>query len=206
MGSKTVRFEEFDQRVQEYWHPSDYDAATVSAEVAEIAQGWRGQGFVRLVFDDATLVLTEVQHRMENGSYQRVWETADDPATALAGAQGAARAENRPASWDEMWTTWKGWDEFCRYAEQTHSSENTNFLLAVHEYRQSPSVPAQLDIYGRFIVAGAPEQVTLDNAELVSEIENRADGGADVFDAAEQEVIGMLRGQFAGFLTWYDNQ
>ena len=52
---------------------------------------------------------------------------------------------------------------------------------------------------------GSPEQVTLDNAEIVAEIENRTDGGADVFDAAEQEVVGMLRGRFT-VPRWYDTQ
>jgi hypothetical protein len=203
MGSKTVRFEEFDDRVQQYWLPSDFDLATVSGEVADIAAGWNGQGFVRLDFDDANQVLTQVNHRLETGAYQEIWATGEDPATVPARVQ---RQADRPASWDEMWQTYKGWTDFCQYAESVQAGEATDFLNAVAAYRQAPSVPAQLDIYGRFIVAGSPEQVTLDNAELIAEIENRTDGGADVFDAAEQEVVGMLRGRFSGFLTWYDAQ
>jgi hypothetical protein len=203
MGSKTVKFDEFDDRVQQYWLPSDFDLATVSREVADVAAGWNGQGFIRLDFDDATQVLTQVNHRLENGAYQEIWATGEDPATVVARAQ---RAADRPASWDEMWQTYKGWNEFCRYAAEQAFDEATNFANAVAAYRQSPSVQAQLDIYGRFIVTGAPEQVTLDNAELIERIEARTDGGADVFDEAETEVVGMLRGRFAGFLVWYDNQ
>jgi hypothetical protein len=203
MGSKTVRFEEFDDRVQQYWLPSDFDFATVSGEVADIAAGWNGQGFLRLDFDDATQVLTQVNHRLENGAYQEVWATGEDPATALAGAQ---RALNRPASWEEMWQTYKGWNEFCQYAAQQQFTETTDFLNAVAAYRQAPSLQGQLEIYGRFIATGSPEQVTIDNWQIVEAIENRTDGGADVFDAAEGEATGMLKGRFAGFLTWYDAQ
>lgn len=204
MGSKTVRFEEFDDRVQQYWLPSDFDLATVSGEVAEIAAGWNGQGFVRLDFDDATQVLTQVNHRLESGAYQEIWATGEDPATVPARAQ---RAVNRPASWDEMWQTYKGWDEFCRWAVTVQVDDCTNFLNAVAAYRQAPSVQAQLDIYGRFIMTGAPEQVVLANEAIVQDIENRTDGGADVFDAAERdEVVPMLRARFGNFLTWYDAQ
>jgi hypothetical protein len=203
MGSKTVRFDEFDTRVQQYWLPSDFDLATVSGEVAEIAAGWNGQGFVRLDFDDATQVLTQVNHRLENGAYQEVWATGEDPATALARAQ---RADNRPASWEEMWQTYKGWTEFCQYAAEQQFAETTDFCNAVAAYRQAPSLQAQLELYARFVMPGSPEQVTLDNAALVEEIENRTDGGADVFDGAETEAVGMLRGRFNGFLVWYDNQ
>jgi hypothetical protein len=203
MGSKTVKFDEFDDRVQQYWLPTDFDFATVSGEVAEIAAGWNGQGFIRLDFDDATQVLTQVNHRLENGAYQEVWATGEDPATVPARVQ---RAANRPASWDEMWQTYKGWNEFCQYAIAQQFAETTDFCNAVAAYRQAPNVQAQLEIYGRFIMAGSPEQVTIDNAEIVSAIENRTDGGADVFDAAENEAVGMLRGRFAGFLTWYDAQ
>jgi hypothetical protein len=203
MGSKTVRFEEFDDRVQQYWLPSDFDLATVSGEVADIAAGWNGQGFVRLDFDDANQVLTQVNHRLETGAYQEIWATGEDPATVPARVQ---RQADRPASWDEMWQTYKGWDEFCRYAVQQAFGETTDFCNAVAAYRQAPSLPSQLEIYGRFIAQGAAEQVTIDNHEVIAAIENRTDGGADVFDAAEAEAIGMLRGRFSGFLAWYDAQ
>ena len=198
MGSKTVKFDEFDARVQQYWLPSDFDFATVSGEVAGIQQGWNGQGFIRLDFDDATQVLTGVFHRVGEG-VQVVWETGEQPSAVV-------RQANRPNSWDEMWQTWKGWNEFCAYAETVHMSEATNFLNAVAQYRQSPGVPAQLEIYSRFIAPEAPEQVTLDNQPLIEAIEQRTDGGADVFDDAEREVVEMLRGRFAGFQAWYDGQ
>lgn len=201
MGYKTIKFEEYDTRVQQYWLPSDYDATTASGTLSSLDD--RFGGYVRLTFDDTYQVLTAVEYRFDNGSYQSVWTTGEDPATVVGRAQ---RADNRPASWDEMWQTYKGWNEFCEYAASVAAGEATDFLNAVAAYRQAPSVQGQLDIYGRFIMEGSPEQVTLDNAELVAEIENRTDGGADVFDAAEGEVIGMLRGRFSGFLRWYDAQ
>ena len=201
MGYKTIKYDEFDDRVQQYWLPSDYDGASATQTLGSLAS--RFEGFVRLTFDDSTQVLTAVEYRFPNGSYQSVWATAEDPAGVVNAAQ---RAANRPASWDEMWQTYKGWNEFCQYAESVAAGEATDFLNAVAAYRQAPSLPAQLDIYGRFIVAGSPEQVTLDNAELIERIEGRTDGGADVFDEAETEVVGMLRGRFSGFLAWYDRQ
>jgi hypothetical protein len=201
MGYKTIKFDEYDDRVQQYWLPSDYDAAAATETLTSLAD--RFDGFVRLTFDDNSQVLTAVEYRFPNGSYQGVWATAEDPATVVGRAQ---RQGNRPATWEEMWQTYKGWDEFCRYAAEQAFGETTDFANAVAAYRQAPSLPAQLEIYGRFIAPGSPEQVTIDNYEVVSAIENRTDGGADVFDAAEAEAIGMLRGRFSGFLAWYDNQ
>jgi hypothetical protein len=42
-GYKTVRFDEFDQRILQYWLPSDFEPATVSGEVAGVAAGWNAQ-------------------------------------------------------------------------------------------------------------------------------------------------------------------
>jgi hypothetical protein len=200
-----VRFDEFDQRILQYWMPSDFDPATVSGEVAAIAEGWNGQGFVRLQFDDPTLVLTQVDHRLESGAYQEIWATGEDPAAALAAAQQAARAATAPATFLDMWQTYNGWNEYLAYAEQRYLTENTNFLVAVEAYRQAPSVPAQIELYARFIPEGAPEQVNIDSSE-VAVIEARADGGGDVFDGAQQTIMQMLSGDFANFLTWYRAQ
>ncbi|MDT4900022.1 MAG: Regulator of protein signaling domain [Pseudonocardiales bacterium] len=200
-----MRFDEFDQRILQYWMPSDFDPATVSGEVAAIAEGWNGQGFVRLQFDDPTLVLTQVDHRLESGAYQEIWATGEDPAAALAAAQQAARAATAPATFLDMWQTYNGWNEYLAYAEQRYLTENTNFLVAVEAYRQAPSVPAQLELYARFIPEGAPEQVNIDSSE-VAVIEARADGGGDVFDGAQQTIMQMLSGDFANFLTWYRAQ
>ncbi|MDQ1606185.1 MAG: Regulator of protein signaling domain [Microbacteriaceae bacterium] len=200
-----MRFDEFDQRILQYWMPSDFDPATVSGEVAAIAEGWNGQGFVRLQFDDPTLVLTQVDHRLESGAYQEIWATGEDPATALAAAQQAARAATAPATFLDMWQTYDGWNEYLAYAEQRYLTENTNFLVAVEDYRQAPSVPAQLELYARFIPEGAPEQVNIDSSEVAA-IEARADGGGDVFDGAQQTIMQMLSGDFANFLTWYRAQ
>jgi hypothetical protein len=205
MGYKTVKFDEFDQRLLQYWLPSDFDPATVSGEVAAIAEGWNGQGFVRLQFDDATQVLTQVDHRLESGAYQEVWATGMDPVAALAEAQRAARVATAPATFADMWQTYNGWDEYVQYAASRYMSENTNFLLAVEAYRQAPSVPAQLELYARFIPEGAPEQVNIDSSEVAA-IEARADGGADVFDAAQHTIMQMLSGDFANFLAWYGAQ
>jgi hypothetical protein len=202
VGYKTVRFDEFDQRILQYWMPTDFDPATVSGEVAAIAEGWNGQGFVRLQFDDETLVLTQVDHRLESGAYQEVWATGMDPATALAAAQRAARAATGPQTFMDMWQTYNGWDEYLSYAGERYLTENTNFLVAVEGYRQAPSVPAQLELYARFIPEGAPEQVNIDSSEVAA-IEARADGGADVFDAAQHTIMQMLSGDFANFLKWY---
>jgi hypothetical protein len=77
---KTVTFAEFDQRVQAFTLPPDFDQASVSREVAEIANGWRGQGTIRLVYDESTNVLTEVQHLLpQGGNYQWVWQTGWTP-------------------------------------------------------------------------------------------------------------------------------
>jgi hypothetical protein len=38
-----VRFDEFDQRILQYWLPSDFEPATVSGEVAGVAAGWNAQ-------------------------------------------------------------------------------------------------------------------------------------------------------------------
>jgi hypothetical protein len=205
MGYKTVRFDEFDQRILQYWMPSDFDPATVSGEVAAIAAGWNGQGFVRLCFDDSTLVLTQVDHRLESGAYQEVWATGEEPAAALAAAQQAARAATAPQSFMDMWQTYNGWDDYVAYATSRYMTESVNFLLAVEQYRQAPGTPAQLAVYERFIPEGAPEQVNIDSS-TVAAIEARTDGGADVFDAAQHEIMQMLSGDFAGFLTWYKAQ
>jgi hypothetical protein len=202
VGYKTVRFDEFDQRILQYWLPSDFDPATVSGEVAAIAEGWGGQGFVRLAFDDATLVLIQVDHRLESGAYQEVWATGEEPAAALAAAQQAARAATAPQSFMDMWQTYNGWDEYLVYAAERYVTENTDFLVAVEQYRQAPGIPAQLELYARFIAPGAAEQVNID-AGAVADIEARADGGADVFDAAQQTIMQMLSGDFANFLAWY---
>jgi hypothetical protein len=158
-----------------------------------------------LQFDDPTLVLTQVDHRLESGAYQEIWATGEDPAAALAAAQQAARAATAPATFLDMWQTYNGWNEYLAYAEQRYLTENTNFLVAVEAYRQAPSVPAQLELYARFIPEGAPEQVNIDSSEVAA-IEARADGGGDVFDGAQQTIMQMLSGDFANFLTWYRAQ
>src|SRR4051812_4761284 len=127
MGYKTIKFDEYDTRVQEYWLPSHYDGPTASGTLGSLADRFAG-GFVRLTFDDNSQVLTAVEYRFANGSYQSVWATAEDPGTVVARAQ---RQGNRPASWEEMWQTYKGWDEFCQYAASVHAGEATDFLNAV---------------------------------------------------------------------------
>jgi hypothetical protein len=202
MGYRTVRFEEFDQRAQQYWFPEDFDLATVSAEIAYIAQGWNGQGYLRLVFDDATQVLTEVDHVLPTGNYQEVWATGESPAEAAAAAQRAYRKANGPQTFAEMWQTYNGWDEYLQFAQSHYMTESTNFLLAVEAYRQAPGLAAQLELYARFIAPEAPEQVNIDGA-VVRAIEARTDGGADVFDGAQRAVMDTLAYEFDKFLAWY---
>jgi hypothetical protein len=145
-----------------------------------------------------------VDHRLENGAYQEVWATGET-AAALAAAQSAARAATAPATFMDMWQTCNGWDDYLAYAASRYLAENTNFLVAVEAYRQAPSIPAQLELYERFIPEGAPEQVNIDSSEVTA-IEARADGGSDVFDAAQHTIMQMLSGDFANFLKWYVTQ
>jgi hypothetical protein len=202
MGYKTVRFDEFDQRAQQYWFPGDFDLATVSGEVAGIAQGWNGQGYLRLAFDDATQVLTQVDHVLPAGDYQEVWATGESAAEAAAAAQRAYRTADEPQSFADMWQTYNGWNEYLQYAAARYLSENTNFLVAVEEYRRAPGIPSQLELYGRFVAPDAPEQINID-APTREAVEARADGGPDVFDAAQQEVMQLLAADFGNFLIWY---
>jgi hypothetical protein len=197
MGHKTVKFEEYDQRVGEYWLPSDYDPG-LSALVQEIATNWGDQkGFLQLGFDDATYVLVDVHHRLVGGATQELWATGEDPATA----RQAAVAATFPQSFQDMWMTWNRWDDYLVYAAERHIDENTDFLVAVEAYRQAPSIATQLEIYAKFVAEDAERQVNID-ATTRQAIEERADGGVDVFDAAQAEIFGMLAGDFAGFLTW----
>jgi hypothetical protein len=135
---------------------------------------------------------------MDTGAYQEVWATGEAPSAALRKAQ-------EPASFDEMWRTYKGWNDYLVYAQQRYLTESTNFLVAVEEYRQSPSLPRQLELYSRFIAPDSPEQVNIDS-DVVQAIEARADGGADVFDAAQRAVMNLLSQDFTSFLTWYRAQ
>ena len=203
MGYKTVKFAEFDQRVTEYWHPSDFDQAALSRELSEIEQGWNGQGFVKLAFDDETWVLTGIFHRVANGE-QVVWETGESPAAVIAAQNGqaAAPAPVAPASWDEMWQTYNGWPEYQQYAASRYMQENTDFLNAVTAYRAAPSAEAAAQIRAQFVGSAAPQQINISSVTQDG-IEARDDGGADIFDEAEAEVIGPLRDDWAGFESWY---
>lgn len=202
MGYKTIKFEEFADRVVAYWLPSDIDLAAEQATVDEIAANWGDRkGFLRLVFDDATQVLTQIDHRLESGAFQELWATGQDPAAVVAAAQRAEAVAGFPTSFGDMWMTWNRWDEFLEYAQSRHIDENTDFLVAVEAYRQAPSVQGQLELYGTYIVDGAPKQINID-ADVVTAIEARTDGGADVFDAAQAFVFGLLDANFGGFLTW----
>jgi hypothetical protein len=196
MGYKTIKAEELEQRVTAYWIPTDYDAAAARATLDGLVRRW--PGFVRLTVDDQTQVLTSVDYRFQSGAYQTIWTTEQTPTEVI-------RRTTEPASFQEMWQTYKGWDDYLSYAQQRYITESTNFLVAVEEYRQSPSVPKQLELYARFIEADAPEQVNIDS-DVVQAIEARADGGADVFDDAQRFIMNLLSQDFASFLTWYRAQ
>jgi hypothetical protein len=199
MGYKTVRFEEFDERVQGYWHPSDFSGA-VSGDVARFTASG---GFLRLVFDDATYVLTGVDHAGPTGQVTPIWSSAEDPATALSSAQRARRAESAPQSFADMWQTYNGWNDYLAYAQERYISENTNFLVAVEAYRQAPSATAQAELEEHYITEGSPEQVNIDSGS-VDAIRNRdGEGAGDVFDAAQREIMALLSSDFAKFLEWY---
>jgi hypothetical protein len=196
MGYKTIKADELEQRVTAYCIPTDYDAAGARQTLDGLVRRW--SGLVRLTVDDETQVLTSVDYRFQNGAYQTIWETKQTPTEVI-------RRTTEPASFQEMWQTYKGWNEYLVYAQQRYITESTNFLVAVEEYRQSPSIPKQLEIYGRFIDADAPEQVNID-ADVVQAIEARVDGGADVFDDAQRFIMNLLAQDFTSFLTWYRAQ
>jgi hypothetical protein len=196
MGYKTIKADELEQRVTAYWIPTDYDAAGARVTLDGLVRRW--PGFVRLTVDDDTQVLTSIDYRFQTGAHQTIWTTKQKPLEVI-------RRATEPASFQEMWQTYKGWNEYLVYAEQRYITESTNFLVAVEEYRQSPSLPRQLELYSRFIAPDSPEQVNIDS-DVVQAIEARADGGADVFDAAQRAVMNLLSQDFTSFLTWYRAQ
>jgi hypothetical protein len=134
-----------------------------------------------------------------------LFRTAQTPQDVLVahGQVAAPQADaGIPATFDEMWTTAQGWDVYQEYAASRFMDENTNFINAVEAYRAAPSVEAMNANKAQYIGSRAVTQVNISGA-IEAAIDERDDGAADVFDAAEVEVIDPLRGDWKGFQKWY---
>lgn len=207
MGYKTIKSEELEQRLTAYWIPSDYDGATVTDTVAGMQRRAKEDagfaGFVRLTFDDETQVLTSVDYRFTSGAYQSIWSTGLAPADVVGAAQqGSAAGAALAPTFEQMWTTYQGWNEYLEYAAATYQVENPRFLAAVYEYDQNPSAEKFQEVWDTYLDDGAAQPVHIDN-DILGIIRGRTPGDQYAFEEARSVIYQELNLNYAKFLTWY---
>jgi hypothetical protein len=207
MGYKTIKLEELEERVAAYWIPSDYDGAAAAQQLGSLARRW--PGFVRLTFDDETQVLTSVDYRFQNGSFQSVWTTGQRPSDVVAANQGG---EGQPTGgqgagpapdFDTMWTTYQGWTEYMEYSEATYRAENPKFLAAVYEYDQASSAEKFQQIWDTYLDEGSATDLVHIDESVLETIRQKTPGEQHAFEDARSVIYQELKLSYPKFLEWY---
>jgi Regulator of G protein signaling domain/Domain of unknown function (DUF4157) len=97
-------------------------------------------------------------------------------------------------------TLFKLFLDFCKQKDK--SSENPLFWKDVTEFEQNPSPEKAQQIFNTYVTSNSPNRVTIDNSEIVNQIQTDIDSNnitKDIFANAKTEVIGMMKDTWRRF-------
>jgi hypothetical protein len=110
----------------------------------------------------------------------------------------AQRGWPPPTTFWDVLNSGSAWRQpFEQWAESTRRGENVHFLRAVEAYKAGPTTVALVNIVNRYIIAGAQEEVTLDNDQIVGDLMQASNPPpnplvGDEFDEAYQTVVDQM--------------
>lgn len=200
------------------------DLLTASQAYKDLYYSWVGQrgadyqnSFYYLYADPDQMTVNNRDtwrgyHEQTYGQFVAAIGQLKDELRVLQKAQKRALKGEAPATWAEFWqqtNIW--WPTWVKWANDSHRGESAAFLTTLHTYKASPNLGDAEDLFNTYIDVGSQQQINLDDGpredtrKALAEAQESGQPPANLFDAAENQVLFLLEQEYGLFRTYVQN-